>query len=91
MTFRFGQLYHSSREQFERAFEWYESLYYMFVFWVYTVITAFLMPIIRLYTSGIADASIYDSKKMLLFVCGMVDPVLCGNAADPAAIHRRKI
>ena len=24
------------------------------------------MPIIRLYTSGIADASIYDSKKMLL-------------------------
>ena len=66
VTFRFGQLYHSSREQFERAFEWYESLYYMFVFWVYTVITAFLMPIIRLYTSGIADASIYDSKKMLL-------------------------
>ena len=40
VTFRFGQLYHSSREQFERAFEWYESLYYMFVFWVYTVITA---------------------------------------------------
>lgn len=66
VTFRFGQLYHSSREQFERAFEWYESLYYMFVFWVYTVITAFLMPIIRLYTSGIADAAIYDSKKMLL-------------------------
>ena len=30
------------------------------------LITAFLMPIIRLYTSGIADASIYDSKKMLL-------------------------
>ena len=66
VTFRFGQLYHSDRKQFEKAFEWYESLYYMFVFWAYTVITAFLMPIIRLYTSGIADASIYDSKKMLL-------------------------
>ena len=66
VTFRFGQLYHSDRKQFERAFEWYESLYYMFVFWAYTVITAFLMPIIRLYTSGIADAAIYDSKKMLL-------------------------
>ena len=53
VTFRFGQLYHSSREQFERAFEWYESLYYMFVFWVYTVITAFLMPIrILVYSSG---------------------------------------
>ena len=66
VTFRFGQLYHSDRKQFEKAFEWYESLYYMFVFWAYTVITAFLMPIIRLYTSGIADAAIYDSKKMLL-------------------------
>lgn len=91
VTFRFGQLYHSSREQFERAFEWYESLYYMFVFWVYTVITAFLMPIIRLYTSGIADASIYDSKKMLLLFAAWSILSCVEMPLIQLPIHRRKI
>lgn len=66
ITFRFGQMYHIHREDFNRAFSRYESLFYLFVFWAYTMICAFLMPIIRIYTSGISDAAIYDSQLILI-------------------------
>lgn len=66
LTFRIGQMYHTDRSRFYRFFTLYESLYYMLLFACYTVVTAFLMPVIRLYTSGIADAQIYDSTIVLL-------------------------
>lgn len=65
ITFRLGLMYHTNKEKFQKVFAAYESLYYMLIFAGYTVVTAFLMPIIRLYTSGVADASIYDSTLVL--------------------------
>ena len=65
LTFKFGQTYHTDPEKFEADFSLYESVYYLFVFLAYTGITAFLTPIIQLYTSGIADSGIYDSKPLL--------------------------
>lgn len=65
ITFRLGLMYHTNKEKFQKVFSAYESLYYMFIFAGYTVVTAFLMPIIRLYTSGVVDASIYDSTLVL--------------------------
>lgn len=65
LTFRLGQLYHTEKEKFIKLFSGYESLYYMLLFACYTVVTAFLMPIIRLYTSGVSDAAIYDSTVIL--------------------------
>ncbi len=66
LTFKYGQLYQTDRKRFEREFGAYETVFYMLLFMAYTVITAFLMPVIRLYTSGVADADIYDSKIFLL-------------------------
>lgn len=66
LTFRLGQMFHTDRPRFYRFYTAYESLYYMLLFACYTVVTAFLMPIIRLYTSGVADAQIYDSRIVLL-------------------------
>ena len=66
VTFRFGQMFSLQRERFNQAFHGYVSLFYMFVFWAYTVLTAFLMPIIRIYTSGVSDAALYDDKTLLL-------------------------
>ena len=66
MTFKFGQLYHSDRKKFDKNFNNYETIFYMLLFIAYTVITAFLMPVIRLYTSGVSDAAIYDDTTVLL-------------------------
>lgn len=65
LTFRLGQLYHTDKERFFKLFGGYESAYYMLLFACYTVVTAFLMPIIRLYTSGVSDAVIYDNDIVL--------------------------
>lgn len=65
LTFRLGQLYHTEKEKFDKLFGGYEALYYMLLFACYTVVTAFLMPIIRLYTSGVSDAKIYDNTAVL--------------------------
>ena len=66
LTFKFGQMYQIEKKRFDREFSQYESVFYMFLFWAYTVITAFLMPIIRLYTGGVADAEIYDNVWILI-------------------------
>lgn len=66
LTFRLGQMFHTDKPRFYRFYTVYESLFYLMLFACYTVVTAFLMPIIRLYTSGIADAQIYDDKVVLL-------------------------
>lgn len=71
LTFRLGQLYHTDKEKFHKFYDGYESLYYMMLFACYTVVTAFLMPIIRLYTSGISDSAIYDNHT-ILFLFAMV-------------------
>lgn len=66
LTFRLGQLYHTKRESFFKLFDAYEAVFCMLLFACYTVVTAFLMPVIRLYTSGISDAEIYDNAAVLL-------------------------
>ncbi len=65
VTFKFGQMFFVDRDRFYKLFDRYESVYYMLLFACYTIVTAYLMPIIKLYTSGIADASIYYSKILL--------------------------
>lgn len=66
ITFKFGQLYQLDKDKFEHDFSVYESVYYLGLFSIFTVVTAFLMPIIRLYTSGLKDSAIYDSTLILL-------------------------
>ncbi len=66
LTFKFGQMFHTDFERFKREFSLYETVYYTLLFAAYTILTAFLMPVIRLYTSGIADAAIYDNTVALL-------------------------
>lgn len=66
MTFKFGQLYQIDKEKFRREFGTYETVYYTLMFAAYTVITAFLAPVIKLYTEGVADAAIYNSAFILV-------------------------
>lgn len=65
LTFRLGQLYHTDEQGFNKLYSAYSSIYYMLLFACYTVVCAFLMPIIRLYTSGVEDAALYDNVLVL--------------------------
>lgn len=77
LTFRLGQMFYVDRDKFYKLFCLYESVYYMLLFACYTVVTAFLMPIIKLYTSGVGDSAIYYSKPILLLFA--VATVLTGT------------
>lgn len=66
ITFKFGQMYQIDKERFKHDFGAYETVYYMLMFASYTVITAFLSPVIVLYTKGVSDASIYNNALFLI-------------------------
>lgn len=66
ITFQFGQSFQSNRSKFNRDFSAYEFLYYMLLFMVYAIVTAFLSPIIQLYTAGLSDSAIYESGLLLI-------------------------
>ncbi len=67
-TFALGQMFHIDREKFDRLFSAYETVYIMGTFLIYTLMGVFLMPIIRIYTSGINDAEYLNPLLMFLFV-----------------------
>ncbi|MBQ3054911.1 MAG: hypothetical protein IJC88_02285 [Oscillospiraceae bacterium] len=67
-TFALGQMFHVDREKFDRLFSAYETVYIMGTFLIYTLMGVFLMPIIRIYTSGINDAEYLNPLLMFLFV-----------------------
>jgi len=67
-TFALGQMFHIDRERFDRLFSAYETVYLMGTFLVYTLMGVFLLPLIRMYTSGINDAEYLNPMLLLLFV-----------------------
>lgn len=80
ITFKFGQMYQTDKEKFRHDFGTYETVYYTLMFAAYTVITAFLAPVIKLYTDGVADAAIYNN--MLILIAFAVSTV-AGAAETP--------
>ena len=67
ISFRMGQIFHTDRERFLGLFDLCETLYLVFVAFCYTMTAAFLLPVIRIYTSGIQDTNYIDAFLLLLF------------------------
>lgn len=67
ISFRMGQIFHTDRERFLGLFDLCETLYLAFVAFCYTMTAAFLLPVIRIYTSGIQDTNYIDAFLLLLF------------------------
>lgn len=65
--FRLGQMFYSDREKFNEWYDIYEMIYIMMAYIFYTVIAAFLLPVIRIYTSGVNDANYINSTMIILF------------------------
>lgn len=76
-SFRLGQLYQTDRARFCEVFDLYETLYLALTGFCCTVTAAFLLPVLRLYTSGIHDAAYLDALLTLLFALKTL--VECGK------------
>ena len=66
-TFALGQLFHTDRKGSDKMFCAYETFYVMITFLIYTLMAAFLLPIIQIYTSGITDTEYTNPLLLLLF------------------------
>ncbi len=67
-TFALGQMFNTEREKFDKLFSAYETFYIMSTYLIYTLMAAFLLPIIQIYTKGINDADYSNGVLLLLFV-----------------------
>lgn len=63
-----GQLYHTDKEQFKRYVDFFETIYMMLGFALFTAVYLFILPFIRLYTTGVTDIAYMDSAAAMLFV-----------------------
>ena len=67
INFRLGQMFHTDKERFFKSYELYETSLYMFAFMFYTVMAAFILPIIQLYTKGVTDVEYLNPLFVILF------------------------
>lgn len=65
--FRLGQMYNSSKEQYERLHHLFEVIYITCIFVIMTVVYIVILPFMRLYTAGVTDINYIDVWFPLLF------------------------
>lgn len=68
-AFILGQAYNTDLQRFKRIQDTYEMFYMALVFSLNTIAYIFVLPFVKLYTSGITDVSYIDQYLPLLFVC----------------------
>ena len=67
INFRLGQLYHTAKERFFTVYETYETVLYMMSFMCHTVLAAFILPFITLYTKGVNDVEYIKPLYVIMF------------------------
>lgn len=67
VIFAMGQEFNKDRKSFLRLYESYETYYLTLVFAVFTVGQIFIIPFLRLYTSGVDDITYIDKYLPVLF------------------------
>lgn len=68
LEFKIAHTFHHDREKFLKLFQAYEVYYIAFAFSLFTIAGQFVLPFIKLYTEGVADANYLDSYLAYLFV-----------------------
>lgn len=67
-VFRLGQLFNLDKERYKQLYDVYETGYMVLSSSLYCVTFLFLLPFMKLYTSGVTDANYLDRWLPLLFV-----------------------
>lgn len=68
IVFALGQTYHKDKERFIKIYNIYEVYITTIAFGVYGVAYMFILPFLRLYTSGINDINYIDNILAILFL-----------------------
>lgn len=68
VSFAMGQLFNSDRKRYEKVQEVYETYYLSISFALFTIAYIFILPFLRLYTSGVSDIDYIDKWIPCLFV-----------------------
>lgn len=85
ILFTLGQAFHNDRKRFMKLYDAYELFYMTLVFSLYSVANFFILPFMKLYTSGITDINYIDERLPLLFISTYL--LSCGRSAPNQAIN----
>lgn len=66
-SFRLGQIFNTNLTKYTKLHDIYETYYLAFVFWMYTMAYIYVLPFLRLYTSGVQDVNYIDECLAILF------------------------
>ncbi len=67
-VFRLGQAYGTKKVSFSMMFDAYETYYMAVVFAIYSLVDLFILPFMKLYTSGVNDYEYIDPLLATMFV-----------------------
>lgn len=85
VAFTMGQTFHTDRHRFMKIYDAYELLFMTLVFALYSVANYFILPFMRLYTSGVTDINYIDKRLPLLFIATYL--LSCGRSAPNHVIN----
>lgn len=85
ILFSLGQAFNADRKRFMKMYDAYELCYMTLVFSLYSVANFFILPFMKLYTSGVTDISYLDKHLPLLFISTYL--LSCGRSAPNQAIN----
>lgn len=85
ILFTLGQMFHIDKERFMKLYDAYELYYMTLVFALYSVANFFILPFMRLYTSGVNDVDYIDPILPLMFISTYL--LSCGRSAPNQAIN----
>ena len=85
IDFVLGQTFHTDRKRFIQLYDVYELYYITTVFALYSVANFFILPFIKLYTSGVTDIEYVDAYLPLLFI--LIYLLSCGRYAPMKTIE----
>ena len=84
VVFALGQMFHNNRKKFMKLYHCYETYYMSTVFALYSVANFFILPFMRLYTSGVNDVDYIDERLPLCFIATYL--LSCGRSAPNQVI-----
>lgn len=68
VKFAMGQIFNTDRKKFEKIQDAYETYYLAVCFTLFTVAFIFIIPFLKLYTSGVKDIDYIDNRFAILFL-----------------------
>lgn len=83
-AFILGQNYNNDKKRFMELFEIYEVNYMSIVFAMLTTLFIFILPFMKVYTTGISDISYIDQNLPILFI--IIYFLICGRTSSRQVI-----